>query len=329
MAVLDASRLTFLNLAEKPSLGSFQDAVREGLSTQPKSIPSRFFYDRRGSELFEAITKLPEYYLTRSELALLSKNADEIISRSGARPMLVEFGSGSGAKTRVLIEAALRAAPSARYVPIDISRDFLRQSSELLLARYPLLEITAIAGEYSDAIAAIPASTGPRLLQFMGSNIGNFTPEEADAFLSSVAHVMAPQDRLLLGLDMKKSRNVIEAAYNDREGITAQFNKNMLARINRDLGGNFDLSSFEHHAPYAKGRIEMRLRSLASQKVRIAALDQTWTFANGEELLTEYSHKYTWRDVAGMAARSGLRVVKHWEHPTFRFALVMLQGASP
>lgn len=307
-------RLRFVDVRGDRPQDLLCETVFDGLSATPKRLPPRLFYDHQGSAIFEAITDLPEYYPTRTEQAILQDHADEIVAAVGEPLTLIEFGSGSSRKTRVLIEAALRRQGSLEYVPIDISRAFLRESSETLLGEYPGLTITALAGEYFDAAEALPPAAGPRLILFLGSNIGNLTHEEALDFLSRIRRSMQPQDRLLIGTDMVKDRTVLEAAYNDAQGVTADFNCNILERLNRELGGHFDLQQFRHHAPYddAHQRIEMRLISKVAQHVRVDDLDTEFNFAEGEAIVTEWSQKYTRATFDALAAPAGLEIVKAW-----------------
>ena len=301
------------DIAGSPGM-SFRESVLRGLGDRPKTLPPRLFYDRRGSELFEAITELDEYYPTRTEDAILERHAKAIVSAVGERIALVEFGSGSSRKTRRLIEAALARQERLAYYPIDISRAFLRDSSESLLQEYPRLDVRALAGEYFDVASALPAAQNPRLVLFLGSNIGNLAHGEATEFLRRIRSGMTPDDRLLVGTDMVKDASVLEAAYDDSKGVTARFNLNLLARINRELGGEFDLDRFRHAAPYdtANGRVEMRLVSLVDQKVRIDALDREFVFAAGEAIVTEWSQKYTPESVADLCAGAGLEIAESW-----------------
>ncbi len=255
---------------------TFAGAVRRGLGGRPKSLPCRFFYDDAGSRLFEEICRLPEYYPTRTEREILARAAGEIAEAAGEGVSLAELGSGSSAKTRLLIEALLARQPGLHYVPVDISAGFLEASSRALLARYPRLRVTAIAGEYRDALPHLPPREGPLLLLFLGGNVGNLDEEEAVALLGSAAAALSPGDRLLVGFDRVKERAVLERAYDDGAGVTAAFNRNLLARVNRELGGEFDLGSFRHAAPFVeeRSRIEMHLVSRKPQAVRVAALGQ-------------------------------------------------------
>ncbi len=308
------TRLRFDDVRGEGPPEAFCETLWRGLSATPKSIPPRFFYDRAGSDLFERITDLPEYYPTRTEAAILEAHADEIVAAVGAGMTLVEFGSGSSRKTRLLIEAALRRQNALTYVPIDISRAFLRESSEALLDEYPGLSIHALAGEYFDAARALPPADGPRLILFLGSNVGNLSHEEAVEFLRRVRASMAPHDRLLVGTDMVKEVAILEAAYDDAQGVTAAFNLNLLARINRELGAHFDLDGFVHAAPWdaENERIEMRLVSRGDQRVRVDALDHTFEFADGEAIVTEWSQKYTRESFASLCARARFDVDRIW-----------------
>lgn len=331
MAIVEASRLRFIDLGAAPSQGSLAVEVGNGLSARPKTLPSRFFYDVRGSELFEQITELPEYYLTRREQALLERHAAEILGYVGRDLAIVEFGSGSSAKTRLLIETALAEQSTLDYAPIDISGEFLLQTANKLLDRYSNLRVTALAAEYRDAVEKIPQPAGPRLFLFLGSNLGNFTSDESVEFLGDIARIAKPQDRILLGLDLKKDRRILEAAYNDSQGVTAEFNKNILRRINVELGGEFDLDAFEHRAPYSTryARIEMLLVSMAKQSVAVGALGKRFEFAKGETLHTEYSHKYTPRNFAPIARAAGLDVERRWNDDDGWFSLVLLRRSDP
>lgn len=319
-------RLHFVEVRGETRHTPFCRAVDDGLQGRPKSIPTHFLYDHQGSELFEQITELPEYYPTRQERSILDRHACEIIEAAGQNVAMVEFGSGSSAKTRLLIEACLRAQSRLHYAPIDISVDFLRSTAGDLLHRYPSLDITALGGEYFDAVAALPPHDGPRLILFLGSNIGNLTHEEAVDFLTRIRRQMNTTDRLLVGVDLVKERSVLEAAYNDAQGVTAAFNRNLLHRVNRELDGHFDVSCFHHHAPYheAEQRIEMRLYASGHQQVAIDAVGKVYDFHDGEYIHTEWSHKYTPEGFAALVAPAGLQTVHRWVDDRDWFALTML-----
>ena len=313
----------------------FCAAVAEGLSQPQKQLPCRFFYDDAGSQLFERICQLPEYYPTRTERAILRQHADGIVSAAhSSQPELplsiVEFGSGSSDKTRLLLEAALKQQATLHYTAIDISGDFLRASCLDLLGAYPALSITGLATEYGDALRVLPETEGPRLFLFLGSNIGNFTGEEATGFLARLRAVMRREDRLLLGIDLVKDRTVLEAAYNDPAGVTAQFNKNLLRRINLELGANFRPDDFQHHAPFVEdqSRIEMRLVSALDQEVTIDAVETTYRFAAGEIVHTENSHKYTLDSAARLCQPAGLRIQSRWKDERDWFAELLLRPSA-
>jgi L-histidine Nalpha-methyltransferase len=304
-----------------------RDEVAEGLSQPQKRLPCSLFYDSAGSELFERICRLPAYYLTRTERALLERRAPEMIDACGRGLAVIEFGSGSSHKTRLILEAALRRQASLHYIPIDISADFLRSSALALLEEYDGLHVTAIAGEYRDGLAMLPHHPGPCLFLFLGSNVGNFSTEEAVAVLSSIRCRMAARDRILIGIDLLKDPSILHAAYNDPEGVTAAFNKNILARINVQLGGRFSLSSFAHHAPFVaeRSRIEMRLVSRRGQSVRVDAVGRSFAFREGEHIHTENSHKYTLDGFAALSARAGLEVEARWLDEREWYALLLLR----
>lgn len=322
-----SSRFAFTEVPARHPGASLQAVVMEGLCRTEKRLDCRFFYDSTGSHLFERICRLPEYYLTRAEHALLERHAAEIVCTAGQCVTLIEFGSGSSVKTRLLLEAALERQPTLHYTPIDISADFLRSASLQLLKDYDRLFVAAIAAEYEDGIEALPERDGPRLLVFLGSNIGNFTPAEALGFLKRVQRRMRPQDSLLLGIDLLKDPAIIEAAYNDAEGVTEQFNKNLLVRINRELQADFDLAAFTHHAPFLESppRIEMRLVSLRRQTVRIRGLRRDFVLEQGESIHTENSHKYTVAGAADLCGAAGLALAAQWIDEQNLFGLLLLR----
>lgn len=308
---------------------TFAGAVGRGLSGRPKSLPCRFFYDDAGSRLFEEICCLPEYYPTRTERAILLGAAGVIAEAAGEGATLAELGSGSSAKTRVLIEALLARQPGLHYVPVDISAGFLEESSRTLLERYPRLTITALAGEYRDALPHLPPREGPLLLLFLGGNVGNLDEGEAVALLGRAATALSPADRLLVGFDRVKARDVLERAYDDASGVTAAFNRNLLARVNRELGGEFDLADFAHAAPFVeeRSRIEMHLVCRRPHAVRVAALGREFAFEEGETIHTENSHKYDRAAIARIAAAARLDVAKLWSDPREWFTLALLAPA--
>src|SRR5262245_6484452 len=319
------SRYTLIeNAAEEES---FAAAVAAGLARRPRSIPCRFLYDEEGSKLFEEICELPEYYLTRAEREILVARADRVAARFDAPITMVELGSGSSAKTRVLIEACLRRHGSLRYLPVDISRGMLEASSLALLERYPMLEVRAIASELGAALPHLGReSSRPKLVLWLGSSVGNLRRDEAAAFLARVQEAMHPGDALLIGIDLRKSRSVLERAYDDAAGVTARFTLNLLQRMNRELDARFDLRRFAHRARYHEdeGRVEIEIVSRRAQRVAIEALDLEIDFARGEAIHTEDSFKYSPAEILALASAAGLRVEESWLDRAARFSLSLL-----
>lgn len=310
---------------------SLKDAVAEGFKRTPKSTPALFFYDTAGSQLFEQICKLPEYYPTRTEHKILTDNAPNIVSIATGGMELVELGSGSSAKTRTLIDAILANQTHLHYIPTDISTDFLLESSVALKNEYERLSISAIAAEHSDALQLLPEGGGqPRLFLFLGSNIGNSEPKEAISFIGQIRARMRAGDRLLIGFDLVKDRQVLFDAYNDKAGITAEFNKNLLVRINRELGGDFNLNLFDHYAPFVEdhSRIEMRLISRCAQRVYLKHLGQRFDFEEGEYIHTENSYKYTLDGFGTLCEAAGMKLQKYWIDEHGWFAVGLFHKAS-
>ncbi len=309
---------------------TFADDVRRGLRALPKRLPPKSFYDDLGSSLFEAITYLPEYYLTNAEREVLAKYAGDIIDTFGAPLELLELGSGSATKTRFLIEAALERQRTLRYLPVDISPAVLRASSQTLIDMYPNLSIEAFAGDYFDLLDTPDLRMQARTMAlFLGSNIGNFEPEEASALLQALRRTLKPGDALLLGTDLKKSVERLELAYDDPAGVTAAFNKNVLGRINRELGGTFDLRAFEHDAHYDpnRGAVDMFLIATAAQSVRIRDLDMQVGFAEFESIHTESSYKYDPENISRIAESAGYHLKRCWFDSGFDYALSLLSVA--
>ena len=307
----------------------FAGAVYSGLSRASKSLPCICLYDATGSNLFEAICDLPEYYLTRSEREILARYAPEMIRGLPDDVTLVELGSGSAMKTRLLIEALLDKQETLRFTPIDISRTALEGSLNELLDSYPNLEIVAVAAEYQEGVAALKReNSGPELILWLGSSIGNLTRLEAALFLENLRGEMSKEDRLLVGVDLRKSREVLEPAYDDAAGVTAKFNRNVLARVNTELGGNFDLQGFDHLAHYneEEGRIEMHLVSVRDQKVTIEDLGLDVDFMKGERIHTENSYKYSLEEIDLLAKNADLRVEGQWFDQNQRFSLNLMAG---
>ncbi len=306
---MDGGVFTFHDLA--PSEESFRDAVLAGLGHEPKTLPCKFFYDVRGSALFEQICEVPEYYLTRTEIAILEEYAGGIARHLGAHCRLVELGSGSSRKVRILLEAL--EAPAA-YVPVDISRDYLREAAARLAADFPELSVVAVCADYTRPfpLPPLPGPPGKRVGFFPGSTIGNFEPEAVVRFLAHCAELLGPEGEMLIGVDLKKDPAILERAYNDRAGLNAAFNLNLLERINRELGGDLDIARFEHLAFYsaAHGRMELYLKSLADQTATIAG--RSFRFAEGERIHTENSYKYAIPEFHALALRAGFRAVQTW-----------------
>lgn len=297
--------------------------VRRGLTAAHKWLPPKYFYDDRGSRLFEAICELPEYYLTRTEDALLASIAGAVIG--AAQPtQLVELGSGASRKTRQLLDALVRAQPVPWYVPIDVNETMLRQSMDALRADYPTLGVHALVADFEFGLPPLPAAAR-RLVAFLGSSIGNFVPPSDVALLASAAARAQPGDGLLLGADLVKSAALLEAAYDDAAGVTAEFNRNVLRVINRELRADFAPEQFEHVARYdvAAAQVEMHLRARRAQRVRIAALDLTVEFATGEMIHTETSRKFTRASLEAMLTSAGWRLTQWYASPADAFALVL------
>jgi L-histidine N-alpha-methyltransferase len=321
------SRLYIHNLVKRDPLTGFAEDVRRGLSAQPKRFLPKYFYDELGSQLFDAICLLPEYYLTRAENEILQRYAGEIVAAVDGQKTLVEMGSGSASKTRLIIEALLRSQPELLFMPVDISATALESSSRILLQSYPKLRIEAYAADYFAGLAELGKKPRARTLAlFLGSNISNFDVDEALRFLRALRSVLQKDDALLLGADLKKDPAVLEAAYNDALGVTSAFNLNVLARINRELGGTFDLRAFRHRAFYneAMGRIEIYIESLANQQVRIEKLDLTVAFAKGELVHTENSYKYDTAGIDKLAAATNFKLSRTWLDSQERFSSNLL-----
>ena len=315
------------NLVKREPRAGLAEDVRRGLSSQPKRFLPKYFYDQLGSQLFEAICLLPEYYLTRAENEILEHYADEIVSSVEGDTTLVEMGSGSASKTRLIIEALLRKQSELTFIPVDISASALDSSSRILLQSYPQLKIEAYAADYFAGLAELGKTQRSRTLAlFLGSNISNFDPEEALKFLRALRQVLRAGDALLLGADLKKDKSILEAAYNDALGVTAAFNLNVLARINRELGGNFDLRAFQHRAFYneAVGRVEIYIESTREQTVSINQLQLEVLFGEGEQIHTENSYKYDLADITRLASQTGFTRARTWLDSEERFSSNLL-----
>ncbi len=321
----ELKRLTIVSLsgaAAHPH--DFAAAVRAGLRGRPRSLPWQFFYDAHGSRLFDRICSLPEYYLTRTEDAILRDHSSAMVAgwTLVQPPCLLELGSGSAVKTQRLIAAGLQKYGTLHYIPIDVSATALEESARTLVRRFPELSVTGYVADYQIALPVAAAQIdGPKIVVFLGSSLGNYAPDEAVALLQQIARVMRPEDRLLLGTDLAKDRATLEAAYDDAQGVTAQFNGNLLRRINRELGADFDLDQFRHHAVYRPelSRVEMHLVARSDQVVRIPAAGLTIRFEAGESIHTESSYKYTRDLLRQLAERSGLFEEAFWVDRDGRF----------
>lgn len=303
---------------------SFANDVREGLTANPPWLHPKYFYDAAGSELFDRICLLPEYYPTRTEESILAARGADIVDRAGATA-LVELGSGSSLKTEHLLRPLLASMGEALYVPIDFSEVAVREASVRLITDHPGLRVHGVIGDFEKHLGGLPEADA-RLIAFLGGTIGNFTPEQMRFFLRRLELLMAPEDTLLIGMDLVKDKAELEAAYNDSAGVTAEFNKNVLASINRNLGGNFDLDAWEHVAFFDEqnGWIEMRLRAKRSQVVRVSAIDTTIDFVEGDEIRTEISRKFTREGFAADAEESGFAIREWYADERERFALALI-----
>ncbi|GIX49060.1 MAG: histidine N-alpha-methyltransferase [Candidatus Tectimicrobiota bacterium] len=318
-------RLQLYATAVEAQHEAFARDVARGLSSLPKWLPAKYFYDDAGSRLFEQICALPEYYLYRTEKAILATYAADIAAALDYLP-LVELGPGNASKTQYLLAAYAQRGQPFCYCPVDISRTMLCATAQRLVATYPQLTVRALHADFAAQPQALAILDLPRkAIAFLGSSLGNFTPAESVAFLRQLVALMRPGDAFLLGIDLKKSPAVLVPAYDDAQGVTAAFNRNLLERINRELGGHFDVRRFAHVALYneAEGRIEMHLRSDRAQEVAIEALGLTVAFAEGETIHTENSYKYTAEEVAALGQQAGLRLERTWFDPR-RFFLVAL-----
>ena len=317
------SRLVIHDLAKRNGHAEFSRDIREGLSATPKHLFPKYLYDELGSRLFEAICEVNEYYLTRAEDEILKNHADEIVRSLPACETLIELGSGSAEKTRRLIESFLRERGRLLFIPVDISASALSESSQALLGSYENLRIDAYAADYFQALDALP-DLGPRpvLVLFLGSNIGNFEPDEARNFLRAIRRVLRTGDVLLLGADLKKDRQTLESAYNDSLGVTRAFIVNELERINRELDANFDLWAFGLRSAYNEpvGRVEVYLESLRAQSVVIRALDLQIELAAGERIHVENAYKFSAETLGQLGAETGFDLERSWLDSKSRFS---------
>jgi L-histidine N-alpha-methyltransferase len=309
------------HLGEVDASAALRADALAGLTARPKSLPPRWFYDERGSMLFDEITRLPEYYPTRAERAVLAARADEIAAASGAE-VLVELGSGTSEKTRLLLAALRDAGTLRRFVPFDVDPSVLRAAGAAITAEYPEVEVAAVVGDFTCHLGQLPRE-GRRMIAFLGSTIGNLEPGPRAAFLRELAATLDPGDSFLLGTDLVKDPERLVRAYDDAAGVTAAFNRNVLAVLNRELDAAFDPDLFEHVARWDAEQewIEMRLRSRIDQRVRVAALGLDVRFAAGEELRTEVSAKFRRAGVEAELAAAGLRLTHWWTDPDGDFGV--------
>ncbi|TDI67549.1 MAG: L-histidine N(alpha)-methyltransferase [Alphaproteobacteria bacterium] len=324
--VNEVQRFQFTRLARGAEAEDGADVVA-GLTSAPKTLPCRYFYDAAGSDLFAQICETPEYYPTRTERSILTRHAGEIAALTGPCE-IVELGSGTASKTRLLLDAYADGAKEVHFVPIDVSESVLRESSRDLVSRYAALSIRGYSGTYEQALAALhPAPAPARMFVFLGSTIGNFRNSERVAFVARIRDAMEDGDTFLLGIDRRKDGAIIEAAYNDSQGLTARFNLNMLSHLNRRFHGDLVVDNFTHRAVYEPRRhqIEMRLESRVAQTARLADLNLSVSFARGESIRTEISKKFDPEELAGEFTALGLGQVALWSDARQWFSLVLFR----
>lgn len=322
---MDTARYT--GIALRHTQDTLADEVRQGLTAPRKRLPCKYLYNPEGNALFEQICELPEYYLTRVETAILHSHAAQIIERCPSELTLIELGSGNSTKSRYLIESCLTRQQELTCYAIDISPAGLENGAQQLLHDYSRLRVVGVAAEFEQGLGYLAThASGPRLVAFLGSTIGNFAEEEIAQFFTMLHHYLRPVDRLLLGVDLIKDPAVLEAAYDDTQGITAKFNLNILTRLNRELSANFDLATFRHRAAWnhERSRIEMHLVSLRDQCVRIADLDLKIDFHQGETIHTENCYKYARSDMESLLTRHGFQVLDHFRDPRDQFCLFLI-----
>jgi dimethylhistidine N-methyltransferase len=316
------------NRAAALQLPEIANDVLEGLSASPKTLPPKLFYDAEGSRLFDEITRLPEYYPTRLETRIFQECAGEIVRAAGDQLDVVELGAGMATKTRLLLHEVLKRQLSVRFTPVDISADALEVCSESLKREMPRVSVSPCVTDFTTRIPKLPGTKSTRLMLYIGSSIGNFDPEDAQALLTSMRKALRPGDALLLGTDLRKDEATLVAAYDDAQGVTAQFNKNVLARINRELGADFQLEKFRHVALWnsEESRIEMHLESTERQSVWIKTLRVRVNFDTGESIHTENSYKYTLQDVERMLRVAGFKRERTWTDPKEWYAVHMARA---
>lgn len=320
--------MTAIETLQKKVSGIGAD-VAAGLTSDSKSLPPYLFYDAAGSQLFEEITELPEYYLTRTERQILAENAAEMLTQAGSNLSLIELGAGTAAKTRILLDRLVRRQLRVHFCPIDVSASALEIARTRLTSEFPALRVSPLVANYTSDHWSLPHLPGRKLVLYLGSSVGNFEPEAASALFRSLRTHLSPGDALLLGTDMQKSASVLVPAYNDAGGATARFNKNVLLRINRELGGQFDLHTFRHLALWnaARGRMEMYLESTCDQTVAISALSLVVSFRAGERIHTENSYKYTLNGIEATFRDSGFAIERTWMDARHWFAVHLIRVA--
>jgi len=308
---------------------SLAEDVLDGLTRPFKELPPKHFYDARGAELFDRICELPEYYPPRAERAILNESAAELAELTNAAE-LVELGSGTAAKTRVLLDALHEAGTLRRYVPVDVTESMVRSSAEALTEEYPGLQVHGVIGDFERHLGRVPPAVGPRIVAFLGGTIGNFPPGSRRRFLREIARLLSPEDHLLMGTDLVKDPQVLEAAYDDAQGVTAEFNRNVLQVLNRELEADFDPEDFDHVALFDREHewIEMRLRARREHTTLVRALDLSVHFDAGEELRTEISAKFTPERLEGDLSAAGLELVRWLTDPDELFALTLSRSAD-
>jgi L-histidine N-alpha-methyltransferase len=302
--------------------------VRAGLTRPFKELSPRYFYDERGSALFERITELEEYYQTRCERAILEDKSREICEAANRPASLIELGSGSARKTQVLLDAMRSAGCLETYCPVDISEEITRETAKRIATEYEGINVRGLVCDFEFDLERVPVE-GPRVIALLGGTIGNFAPHQRASFLRRIANLLGPEDRFLLGTDLVKDREAVESAYNDSAGVTAEFNKNVLTVLNRELGANFDVDAFEHVARWDPENlwVDIRLRSLDNQVVNVSALDMLVPFGAGEEMRTEISTKFLRTGLEGIYEEAGLELTDWWADPDDLYALSLARAA--
>ena len=321
---LSAAASACVTFAPTRNVPDLVEDVRQGLFSKPRSLPSKYFYDERGSQLFTQICKTPEYYLPQAEAALLSRHGDEIIRQTQSEEVM-ELGSGNAEKTRYLLNAYERTGYKCSYLPIDICSQMLEQVTTELRADYDWLTVKPLVGDYHAGLGNLPRTNGSCIFLFLGGTIGNFYPDQARAFIDEVKNIMQPGDYFLLGADRLKDRRLLNAAYNDTAGITAEFNLNVLHVLNRELDANFDPERFRHKAEFnpSHNRVEMYLVCAQDQTVNVNDLEEKLILKTGDSILTEISHKFTFTGLEALIEDSGLSICEHYQSDDRYFSLVL------